>query len=83
MDREASVLAVNAFLAGKAPSANQIEFLDLIVEHLTEHGVMDPARLYESPFTDINAKGPEGVFSTAQVEALVGVLREIRQRAAA
>ncbi|MBI4499818.1 MAG: DEAD/DEAH box helicase family protein [Gemmatimonadetes bacterium] len=83
MDREAAVRAVNAFLAGKTPSANQIEFLDLVVDHLTEHGVMDPARLYESPFTDINPHGPEGVFSSSQVDALVSALRDIRERAAA
>jgi hypothetical protein len=29
------------------------EFVDLIINHLTEHGVMDASRLYESPFTDI------------------------------
>ena len=29
---------------GKTLTANQIEFVNLIVDHLTEHGVMDPAR---------------------------------------
>jgi type I restriction enzyme R subunit len=44
---------------------------------------MDPKRLYESPFTDVNPRGPEGVFSSAQVDQLVAVLEEIRERAAA
>ena len=48
---------------------------------LTEHGVMAPERLYESPFTDINPQGPEGVFPSATVDKLVVVLTEIRQRA--
>jgi hypothetical protein len=34
-------------------AANQIEFVNLIVNHLTEHGVIDAALLYESPFIDI------------------------------
>jgi hypothetical protein len=38
---------------------------------------MDPKRLYESPVTDVNARGPEGVFSSAQVDQLVAVLAEI------
>ena len=47
LDREAAKEALSGFLAGKATSANQIEFLNLIVEHLTEHGVMEPGLLYE------------------------------------
>ncbi len=83
MDREAAKRALGRVLAGRTQSANQIEFLDLIVEHLTEHGAMEPRRLYESPFTDINPQGPEGVFTAEQVDDLVVVLREIGSRAAA
>lgn len=45
LDREAAKEALAAFLAGKTPAANQIEFLNLIVNHLTEHGVMDAGLL--------------------------------------
>jgi type I restriction enzyme R subunit len=44
---------------------------------------MDPGRLYESPFTDINPQGPEGVFTSEQVDDLVSLLQEMRERAAA
>jgi hypothetical protein len=37
------------------------EFLDLVIDHLTARGVMDPSLLYESPFTDFDSKGVEGV----------------------
>ncbi len=83
MDREAAKQAFGLFLSGQAQSANQIEFINLIIDHLTEHGEMDPGRLYESPFTDIDPQGPEGVFTSAQVDDLVALLHTMRQRAVA
>jgi type I restriction enzyme R subunit len=44
---------------------------------------MSPSLLYESPFTDINAQGPEGIFSPEQVDALVSMLNNVRAVATA
>jgi len=82
LDRESAKQAFARFLEGKTVTANQIEFVNLIIDHLTEHGLMDAGRLYESPFTDINPRGPEGLFNGAQVDELISVLNGIRQRAA-
>ena len=57
--------------------------IGLIVQYLTENGVMDAARLYESPFTDISQQGPEALFLPIRVTEMVRVLDEIRLRAAA
>jgi len=83
LDRQAAKEALAGFLAGKALAANQIDFVNLIVDHLTEHGVMDAARLYESPFTDLTPCGPDGMFSARQVDELVRILDSIRARAIA
>ena len=83
LDREAAKQAFSQFLSGGTTTANQVEFVNMIVDYLTENGVMAPALLYESPFTDKSPKGPEGVFSSEQVDRLVLVLNEIRDRAAA
>jgi type I restriction enzyme R subunit len=83
MDREAAKQAFGVFLVDGTATANQVEFINLVVDYLTEHGVMDASALYESPFTDISPRGPEGVFSPGQVDHLVSVLAEIRERAAA
>ena len=64
-------------------STSQIEFVNLIVNHLTEHGVMEAARLYESPFTDLTPRGPDGIFSTAQLDALFAALEAVRATAVA
>jgi len=83
LHREAAKEALAGFLSGKTLSANQIEFVDLIVNHLTEHGVMDAARLYESPFTDLAPRGPDGLFTSTQVDELVAVLEQVKAAAIA
>jgi type I restriction enzyme R subunit len=83
LDRQAAKEALAGFLNGKALSANQIEFVNLIVNHLTEHGVMEAAMLYESPFTDLTPRGPDGLFTSAQVDELVATLERVRRTAIA
>jgi len=83
LDREAAKEALAGFISGKTLGANQIEFVNMIVNHLTEHGLMDAALLYESPFTDITPQGPDGLFSSLQVDELVSLLKEVQARAIA
>jgi type I restriction enzyme R subunit len=83
LDHETAKQAFSQFISGASVSANQIEFINLVVEYLTQNGVMEPDRLYESPFIDIHSQGPVGVFSVEKVDQLRDVLLEIRQRAVA
>jgi len=83
LDREAAKSAFGDFLAAQNHSANQIEFINLIVDYLTERGAMDPRRLYESPFTDFDDQGVSGVFPQADVLRIVKVLNDVREKAAA
>ena len=83
LDREAAAQALNAFVSGKLLSSNQLEFVNLIVQHLTERGVMNAALLYEPPFTGYAPQGPEALFTSAQVDELFGLLDEITATALA
>ncbi len=82
LDREAAKRAFDGFLAGKTLTANQIQFVNLVIDNLTQSGWMSAAQLYESPFTDFSPKGVEGVFASEEVLQMVGVLDDIRNRAA-
>lgn len=83
LDRAAAKEAFAGFLSGKVLTANQIEFVNLIIEHLTERGAMEVRLLYESPYTDFNPLGVDGLFKPDEVTELFSVLDEIRKRAAA
>ncbi|MNO05499.1 hypothetical protein D3C81_2269150 [compost metagenome] len=50
---------------------------------MTQAGVMEATRLFESPFTDMNAQGPMGVFPVATLTKIVDVLAGIRATAVA
>ena len=83
LDREAAKNAFSSFIDRKTLTANQIEFIDLVVDHLTERGVLDPRRLYESPFTDLDDQGVNGIFDLGDVKELVKAINEVKARAAA
>ncbi len=83
IDREAAKAAFGGFLAGRTLTANQLEFVNMLIEHLTARGVVDPGLLYESPFTDVDPMGVSGVFSDADASQIVDILEKVRKNAAA
>ena len=81
LDVGAAKQALGAFVTDSTLSANQIEFVSLVVNHLTEHGTMELSRLYESPFTDLSPRGPDGLFSSMQLDQLLATLAGITKTA--
>jgi type I restriction enzyme R subunit len=83
LDREAAKTAFSAFTAAHTLSAHQIEFVNLIVDHLTARGEIEPRLLYESPFTDFDPLGVAGVFAGEEARQVISILEEVKRRAAA
>jgi type I restriction enzyme R subunit len=83
LDRPAAKRAFDTFIEGRKLTAHQHEFVDMMIDHLTARGVMDPRLLYESPFTDLDPLGVAGVFREADVVELVQILRDVEHRAVA
>jgi type I restriction enzyme R subunit len=83
MDRTAAKEALARFTNGKTLTANQLEFVNLVVDHLTEHGVVEATRLYESPFTDLTPHGPDALFKATDMDDLLRTLQAVRETAVA
>ncbi|HVY18357.1 MAG TPA: type I restriction-modification enzyme R subunit C-terminal domain-containing protein, partial [Rhodopila sp.] len=83
LDQAAAKQALSAFLDGGTHTANQIAFIETVIENLTRTGVVDPARLYEAPYTRFSGKGVDGMFPDAQTDRLIALLEDVRQRAVA
>jgi len=83
LDRAAAKRAFSSFIDERHLNANQLDFVNLIIDHLTQCGWMKPEQLYSSPFTDEFSTGPNGVFDEQfTVAALISTLSSIRKNAA-
>ena len=83
LDRNAAKQTFADFLAQGTHTATQIRFINEIIDELTSRGVMDPARLYDPPFSDLAPMGPEGLFSETEVDDICHLLNLITARAMA
>jgi type I restriction enzyme R subunit len=83
LDRTAVREAFGEFLAEGVATATQIEFINMVIEHLTDQGVMDPALLYEPPFRDVAPTGPEHLFDEEKVTRLFTKILAINDSAVA
>ncbi|KRR18327.1 hypothetical protein CQ13_35095 [Bradyrhizobium retamae] len=83
LDRAAVNEAFSDFLSSGTATATQIEFINMVIEHLTDQGVIEPALLYEPPFTDIAPTGPDQVFDEERVARLFARIQAINDSAVA
>ena len=69
------------FLARRTYTPTRSGFVQTVIEHLTANGVVEVARLYESPFTDHAPHGPDSLFSDDEVDGIVDILHTVREHA--
>jgi type I restriction enzyme, R subunit len=83
LDRAATQEAFAEFMSAGTATAAQIEFINMIIEHLTIRGVIEPGLLYEPPFTDIAPTGPDQVFEEDKLKKLFARIQAINDSAVA
>jgi len=85
MDRVTAQAAFSIFLQDRSLTPPQIRFIEMVIEQLTARGVMNAAALYEPPFSNLHAGGPDELFAGKEnvIEGIFDTLRSVQPLAEA
>ncbi|MGK0483542.1 MAG: type I restriction enzyme R subunit, partial [Planctomycetota bacterium] len=78
MDRAAAKAAFGDFLSNHSLTPKQIRFVEMVIDQLTSRGVLRSAALYEAPFINLHAGGPEALFAGKE-NVIEGVFRSLKK----
>ena len=80
MDRAAAQSAFSGFLSDQSLTPPQIRFVEMVIDQLTARGVMEASALYEPPFSNLHAGGPEALFGGRQnvIEGIFDTLKAVQ-----
>ena len=81
LEPDAARSAFSNFINAPALNAQQIRFLDTIIQYLTVNGTIDMAALFAPPFTDIRSNGLMDVFNTQQSAELFSLVEKVNKNA--
>jgi type I restriction enzyme R subunit len=81
LDRKAVREAFSHFISNPGFSADQITFINRILEYFSRNGYMEKGALLEQPFTDIHFQGPYGIFTGDQVIDIISIIDTINNNA--
>jgi type I restriction enzyme, R subunit len=76
LDRAAAQAAFSQFLNDRSLTPQQMRFVEMVIDQLTTRGVMEASALYEPPFSDLHAGGPDELFSGRE-NVIDGVFRAL------
>lgn len=75
LDRKTVQERFSGFLSDNDLSPSQIRFVELLIDQLTETGILAPEALYKQPFLAVHSGGPEALFPNSKV--LDGIFDEL------
>ena len=77
MDRAATQEAFSSFLSDRSLTPPQIRFIEMAIDQLTARGVMEASALYEPPFSNLHAGGPDELF-VGQENIIEGIFDKLK-----
>lgn len=83
LDRNAADEAFSEFLSAGNLTANQNQFISMIIDFLSKNGVVDLEMLYSPPFTQFHYEGVSGVFNDADAKKIINIITGINHNAVA
>lgn len=79
MDRTYVSEAFKAFTAKHHFSANQIRFIELVIDNLCKNGFVEPENFYDAPFTDMNDQGISGLFDVQNAKEIIHITNQFNK----
>lgn len=83
LDVQAAKLAFAEILNNQTLNAQQIRFMDTIINYLNVKGIIEPTMLFEAPFTDIHSTGVAGLFEDQIASKIISLIETINHNAEA
>jgi type I restriction enzyme R subunit len=77
LDRNAALSAFSEFMNAGSLSANQQRFINMIINHFVNEGVINLDQLYGIPYTNIHMSGIDGIFNDQQADRIVSILKSV------
>jgi len=81
LDSSAAQAAFSDFIQAGNLSADQMTFIQNIIDYLTVNGTLEKDMLFQSPFTDMNDQGLFGLFDDAEAGKIIHIIDQINENA--
>jgi len=78
LDHSAAQSVFSEFLSDRSLTPQQIRFVEMVIDQLTARGVMDAAALYEPPFSNLHAGGPDELFRGRE-NVIEGIFEKLKK----
>ncbi|WP_405173594.1 DEAD/DEAH box helicase family protein [Paenibacillus sp. FSL H8-0260] len=79
LERSAAQDAFATLLQRANLNANQINFINMIIDYLTVNGILEPGKLLDQPFVSLHHEGVYGLFDEDTVDDIVNVVQSLKE----